>query len=71
MALKLDFNIYTTDDCNSLIIEDSTGRYSEDNLGGWGGINIDGKQFLVALTVNVKVYFHMDDALQIAEETFL
>mgnify|MGYP003131881013 CR=1 FL=1 len=70
MALKLDFNIYTTDDCNSLIIEDSTGRYSEDNLGGWGGINIDGNRLTETLNATIKVYFYIGDVLQTAEGSF-
>tara|TARA_R110002012_G_scaffold100312_2_gene238945 strand:+ start:800 stop:1381 length:582 start_codon:yes stop_codon:yes gene_type:complete len=56
MALDLKLDIQTTKDCRTLVIEDITRNYSEDNLGGWGGANIE--PFKVRLKIDVIVRYY-------------
>ena len=70
MALDLKVDIQTTDDCGTLVIEDKTGNYTEENLGGWGGLNTEPLKSRVAIDVTVQVYFYQDEELKISGGTF-
>jgi len=63
MALDLKLNIYTTDDCRTLVIEDSTGNYSEDNLGGWGELNVFPGVNNISILLQVKVYTQQEEGI--------
>ena len=70
MALDLKVDIQTTNDCGTLVIEDKTGNYTEENLGGWGGLNTEPLKSTVAIDVIVQVYFYQDEELMVSEGTF-
>ena len=69
MPLDLKFNIQTTNDCRTLIIEDITGNYSEENLGGWGGLNVEPDKSQVNIDIIIQIYFY-EEELIISEGIF-
>ena len=69
MALDLKLNIYTTDDCRTLVIEDSTGNYSEDNLGGWGELNVFPGVNNISILLQIKVYAQREEGIVPIEGT--
>ena len=70
MALDLKVDIQTTDDCGTLVIEDKTGNYTEENLGGWGVLNTEPSIANTKIDVIVQVYFYLDGELSVSEGTF-
>lgn len=70
MALNLRVDIQTTDDCRTLVIEDKTGNYTEENLGGWGGLNTEPTIVNTKIDVIVQVYFYLDGELSVSEGIF-
>lgn len=62
MALDLNLNISTTEDCKNLIIEDVTGVYDAlNNPGGWGGINISPSVPVEEVKLYIKVHHFISD----------
>tara|TARA_R110002012_G_scaffold161923_3_gene324172 strand:- start:1346 stop:1918 length:573 start_codon:yes stop_codon:yes gene_type:complete len=59
MPLDINVDIFTTNDCRTLVIEDKTGNYSEDNLGGWGNFNADPS--ILSLVINIQIYYQIED----------
>jgi len=70
MALNLKVNIQTANDCRNLVIEDITGNYSENNLGGWGGLNINPLKTNVNMSMTLQAYLYEGENLTIAEGNF-
>lgn len=70
MALDLKLDIQTTNDCRTLVIEDVTGNYSEDNLGGWGELNHIPYKNNTSIDIMVKVYFYEGEELVTSEGMF-
>ena len=70
MALDLKVNIQTANDCRNLVIEDITGNYSENNLGGWGGLNINPLKTNVNISMTLQAYLYEGENLTIAEGNF-
>jgi len=70
MALDLRLEVHTTDDCRNLVIEDVTGNYSEDNLGGWGTINIYPYKEDISIDISVQAYMGTSENITIHEGTF-
>lgn len=58
MPLDLKVDIHTTNDCRTLVIEDKTGNFAEDNLGGWGNFNVDPS--IVGLVITIKMYYSVE-----------
>ena len=61
MPLDLKVDIHTTNDCRTLVIEDKTGNFAEDNLGGWGNFNVNPS--IVGLVITIKMYYSADTEL--------
>tara|TARA_R110002096_G_scaffold132468_1_gene282763 strand:+ start:25 stop:582 length:558 start_codon:yes stop_codon:yes gene_type:complete len=70
MALDLKLDIHTTDDCRNLVIEDITGNFSEDNLGGWGELNLVPYKNNTSIDILIKVYFLEGEELISSEASF-
>ena len=67
MPLDINVDILTTNDCRTLVIEDKTGNYAEDNLGGWGNINPN--PALTGLIITIQIYYQTEDKNIVTYET--
>ena len=59
MPLDINVDIHTTNDCRTLVIEDKTGNFAEDNLGGWGNFNADPST--LGLIITIQIYYEVEE----------
>jgi len=61
MPLDINVDIHTTNDCRTLVIEDKTGNFAEDNLGGWGNFNADPSNNFLGLIITIQIYYQIEE----------